>query len=270
MSVHIICPYCYSTDVDMYMEGLSSASGMQGTPVGNLTHNNMNIICRTCGHVFKPGEGKIVQEPGFPAGSSEPAGSSSLRSDEAFLLNMCNTKGKIAAIKYCVGTRGWGLKASKDYIDALTGALPEMPNAAPAKGMTLNEAEVNGILQEQGKLQVVKFVKDKTGMGLKESKDYADQLAVQHAAVRGKKEGCFIATACYGDYDAPEVRLLRRYRDEVLQQSIPGRLFIRLYYFFSPSWAIWLSRSGKGRQWVRQYGIAPLLRMVCYSRFRAD
>jgi len=37
----------------------------------------------------------------------------------------------------------------------------------------------------------------------------------KHAA-GNTKSGCFIATACYGCHDAPEVRILRRFRDESL------------------------------------------------------
>jgi hypothetical protein len=46
--------------------------------------------------------------------------------------------------------------------------------------------------------------------------------------------GCFIATCVYGSYDCPEVWVLRRYRDNVLAKSEPGRLFIELYYRWSP------------------------------------
>lgn len=47
--------------------------------------------------------------------------------------------------------------------------------------------------------------------------------------------GCYIATCVYGSYDCPEVWTLRRYRDGVLAQSAFGRVFIRAYYFISPS-----------------------------------
>lgn len=46
--------------------------------------------------------------------------------------------------------------------------------------------------------------------------------------------GCYIATAVYGSYDCPEVWTLRRFRDYSLARSLQGRLFIGLYYAFSP------------------------------------
>jgi len=48
------------------------------------------------------------------------------------------------------------------------------------------------------------------------------------------REGCFVATAVYGDYDAPAVQTLRRYRDETLAASAIGRAFIEFYYRLSP------------------------------------
>ena len=47
--------------------------------------------------------------------------------------------------------------------------------------------------------------------------------------------GCYIATAVYGSYDCPPVWTLRRFRDRTLSASLPGRLFIRLYYALSPA-----------------------------------
>jgi len=49
-----------------------------------------------------------------------------------------------------------------------------------------------------------------------------------------KKSGCYIATAIYGSYDAPEVLTLRQFRDNTLKKSKGGRLFIRTYYRLSP------------------------------------
>lgn len=48
----------------------------------------------------------------------------------------------------------------------------------------------------------------------------------------GRTKRCFIATAVYDDEDHPIVERLRRYRDERLYSSAPGRLFISVYYRF--------------------------------------
>lgn len=55
--------------------------------------------------------------------------------------------------------------------------------------------------------------------------------------------GCFIATAAFNDYDAQEVRLLRRFRDEILVHSTWGRNFIEFYYRNSPAWASRLNQA---------------------------
>jgi hypothetical protein len=50
----------------------------------------------------------------------------------------------------------------------------------------------------------------------------------------GSDSGCYIATMVYGSYDAPEVWVLRRFRDNTLQKSAAGRWFVRWYYSWSP------------------------------------
>ncbi|MCP4612969.1 MAG: hypothetical protein GY845_30110 [Planctomycetes bacterium] len=46
--------------------------------------------------------------------------------------------------------------------------------------------------------------------------------------------GCYIATMVYGSYNAPEVMVLRIFRDEVLQKLWIGKIFIKIYYRYSP------------------------------------
>ncbi len=53
-------------------------------------------------------------------------------------------------------------------------------------------------------------------------------------AEQARKSGCYIATAVYGDYNAPQVMTLRRYRDNTLSKMAVGRLFIKTYYKLSP------------------------------------
>lgn len=59
--------------------------------------------------------------------------------------------------------------------------------------------------------------------------------------------GCYIATSVYGSYEAPEVRTLRRWRDERLMRSVMGRGLVRFYYATSPC----LVRAVGGRRWFR-------------------
>jgi len=64
---------------------------------------------------------------------------------------------------------------------------------------------------------------------------------------------CFIATVVYGDYYAPEVIALRRFRDETLEQSIIGRFFVAFYYRVSPPVAVFLSRHPTLSAFVRVF-----------------
>ena len=48
--------------------------------------------------------------------------------------------------------------------------------------------------------------------------------------------GCYIATMVYGDYEHPQVLVLREFRDNFLAHYLLGRVFIRFYYKYSPSW----------------------------------
>jgi len=74
--------------------------------------------------------------------------------------------------------------------------------------------------------------------------------------------GCFIATACYGSGECPEVRELRRFRDDILLPNHLGRQFVRLYYRLSPRIARCIEGNGFARASVKSLLVAPLLRMV--------
>ena len=51
-----------------------------------------------------------------------------------------------------------------------------------------------------------------------------------------RRGGCYIATMVYGDYDHPQVMVLRYYRDTYLAKRDWGKRFIRFYYKHSPGW----------------------------------
>ncbi len=48
------------------------------------------------------------------------------------------------------------------------------------------------------------------------------------------RSGCYIATMAYGDYNHPQVMILRQFRDNVLDKSAFGKWFIKTYYHYSP------------------------------------
>jgi hypothetical protein len=73
---------------------------------------------------------------------------------------------------------------------------------------------------------------------------------------------CFIATAACGSLESPEVRILREFRDEVLEKSTLGTALVRFYYSFSPPIARALDRSAVCRRLVRDYFIRPVAQRV--------
>jgi hypothetical protein len=70
--------------------------------------------------------------------------------------------------------------------------------------------------------------------------------------------GCFVATAAWGSPMAPEVELLRRFRDRVLLPSAAGRAFVSAYYRLSPPAAAFISERPPLRAAARFF-LAPLL-----------
>jgi len=62
---------------------------------------------------------------------------------------------------------------------------------------------------------------------------------------------CFIATAAYGYYSAPQVRALRAFRDRYLLTNGPGRAFVRWYYRHSPPAARYISTHPVSKAVVR-------------------
>jgi len=57
-----------------------------------------------------------------------------------------------------------------------------------------------------------------------------------------KSEGCFIATAAYGFYSAPQVQALRDFRDRYLLTNAPGRAFVAWYYHYGPRGAHFINQ----------------------------
>ncbi|MGH7351565.1 MAG: CFI-box-CTERM domain-containing protein, partial [Candidatus Methylomirabilales bacterium] len=77
----------------------------------------------------------------------------------------------------------------------------------------------------------------------------------------GSSGFCFIATAAFGSPLAPQVQLLREFRDRYLMTNAPGRLFVSTYYRISPPVATFIAESETLRAIVRA-GLIPVIGWV--------
>jgi len=92
--------------------------------------------------------------------------------------------------------------------------------------------------------------------------DFPEAL-VPYPNLPNSNQGCFIATAAYGHYSAPQVQALRDFRDQYLLAISPGRAFVRWYYTYGPTAAAWLDAHPGYKPAVR----AALLPAVGLSMF---
>lgn len=72
-------------------------------------------------------------------------------------------------------------------------------------------------------------------------KTYQDLL--HYRLLHGNRQGCYVATCVYGSYDCPQVWTLRRFRDNTLARTRPGRCFIHIYYAISPTIVKWFGNT---------------------------
>jgi len=116
--------------------------------------------------------------------------------------------------------------------------------------------DIINIAKSGKKIKAIKLLYDSTGSELAHSKAYIELLMLNDYNIGitnqeykkgnttgANKSGCYIATAVYGSYDAYEVRILRKFRDEALAKTIFGRLLINVYYYLSPSVSQQLNKS---------------------------
>ncbi|MDO8282301.1 MAG: CFI-box-CTERM domain-containing protein [Thermodesulfovibrionia bacterium] len=79
----------------------------------------------------------------------------------------------------------------------------------------------------------------------------------------GGSSGCFIATAAYGSYFEPHVKVLRDFRDKVLLKNSIGNAFVKFYYTGSPPIADLISRH-ESLQLATRLALTPLVYAVKY------
>ncbi|GAB4216050.1 MAG: hypothetical protein OHK0022_56690 [Roseiflexaceae bacterium] len=87
---------------------------------------------------------------------------------------------KIQAIKVVRDQTGLGLKEAKDYVEVLERTphtdLPTVPDAPREATDPATDPEVLAHLSRGNKIQAIQRVRELTGIGLKEAKDYVEAL----------------------------------------------------------------------------------------------
>lgn len=76
-------------------------------------------------------------------------------------------------------------------------------------------------------------------------------------------EGCFIATAAFGFYSAPQVQVLREFRDRYLLTNAPGKAFVTWYYNNGPRGAQFIN----AHPWLKlpvRFALLPLIAMAMF------
>lgn len=90
--------------------------------------------------------------------------------------------------------------------------------------------------------------------------DYPESISPIPSA---SNNGCFIATAAYGHYSAPQVQALREFRDRYLITNEPGRAFVRWYYRYGPIGAEFI----QAHPWLKPMVRVTLLPLVAGALF---
>ena len=100
------------------------------------------------------------------------------------------------------------------------------PEAARQCDATLRKSESAASSQLKGAIEQKEDWRKCIEAGDRQIEEY-EKAEKRKAEKRlsGKQEGCFVATACYEDYDHPVVMELRHFRDECLEASSAGRVF---------------------------------------------
>lgn len=83
-------------------------------------------------------------------------------------------------------------------------------------------------------------------------------ISAQGGADAGGGGGCFIATAAFGSYLDPHVKVLRNLRDRYLLTNSPGQAFVNFYYRHSPPLAD-VIRKHEALRSITRWALVPVI-----------
>lgn len=149
--------------------------------------------------------------------------------------------------------------------EALLTTITEDKTDLQISDVSSHDKDILAICQTKGLLAGIKFHKDATGKSLLAAKQHVDSLVDRQGIKprRGASSGsCYIATTCYGSYDAIEVLVLREFRDQYLATYWPGRLLIRCYYISSPVIKPIVEKSPAFQNFLLKYFLNPVVKAL--------
>lgn len=153
------------------------------------------------------------------------------------------TKDSRLIISESVGFQDEGFRKICDTIVSISLSLliDHVNETAPVLGVSLAEV---GFLRSLENLPMEPSTKSR----------YQENLNTLNSMYKRSNSGgggCYIATMVYGDYDHPQVMILRNFRDNFLSNYSLGRSFIQFYYRNSPGWVETMKNMSRVNLFIR-------------------
>jgi ribosomal protein L7/L12 len=142
--------------------------------------------------IAAPAVAPAAAGPAPPPAAPAPSASMTMAAADSVVRSMAARGQTIEAIRMVREMTGLGLKEAKDYVDALPNAPPMMTvarqmvmAASGGAGVSTSVRTEAAALVARGQMiEAITLVRERTGMGLKEAKDYVEHLAAgQRAAI---------------------------------------------------------------------------------------
>lgn len=173
-----------------------------------------------------------------------------------------------AAKGYFVGYAGWGDNTLYSF-DPATGVvgssvagLENKSIAGMESGVYLDKNDRLWVCnQTDARVDILNITDDTIDEGVSTSLNPLKVVFCEEGSPEPTDDGgggCFIATAAYGSYMEPHVKILRDFRDTYLLDNRPGRSFVNAYYQYSPPIADYIADHSAFKAAVR-IGLAPVV-----------